>query len=401
MTSLDSVLLRGVEKIYPSTDSLSDLLKSGRKLRIYYGIDPTSPNIHIGHSVPLNKLSELQNLGHKIILLFGDFTAMIGDPSERTIERKQLTAKEIKQNVATYKNQVAKIISFRKNPPEIVYNSSWWEKMSQADFFSLLSKFTTSQLLERDMFQERIKKNKPIFVSEFLYPILQGYDSVALDVDMEIGATDQTFNMMVGRQLLRQEKNKEKFVLTTPLLEGTDGRKMSKTYANSINLTENPNDMFGKAMSIKDELIVKYFTLATNVSSKQIAEISKKIQEKSINPIGAKKKLAYQLVRKYHSEEVAKKAQEEFERVFQKGGRTTNIETITKPKSLLPVSYASLTTLSGGTESVSEAVRLAENKGLRFDGKLIENPRENIPQPSSETVIDIGKRKSIRIVWED
>jgi len=401
MTNPDSILLRGVEKIYPSVDSLSKVLKSGKKLRIYYGIDPTSPDIHIGHSVQLIKLGEFQNLGHKIILLFGDFTAMIGDPSERGAARRPFTAKEIKQNIATYKDQVAKIISFKKNSPEIVYNSTWWEKMSQVDFFGLISKFTTSQLLERDMFQERVRENKPIFISEFLYPILQGYDSIALDVDMEIGATDQTFNMMVGRQLLRQEKNKEKFVLTTPILEGTDGRKMSKTYANSINLSENPNDMFGKAMSIKDELIVKYFTLATNVNSEQIEAIGKKIREKSMNPIEAKKKLAFQLVKKYHSEETAKKAQEEFERVFQKGGRTANIEIINKQRTLLPISYASLVTVSGGTPSVSEAVRLAQNKGLRFDGKLIKNPRENIPQPSRETIIDIGKRKSLRIVWED
>ena len=401
MTSLDPVLLRGVEKIYPSTESLSKALKSGKKLRIYYGIDPTSPNIHLGHSVPLRKLRDFQKLGHKIILLFGDFTAMIGDPSERSAWRKPLTTREIKQNVATYKDQVAKIISFSENQPDIVYNSSWWEKMGLADFFRLLSKFTTSQLLERDMFQERIKKKKPIFISEFLYPILQGYDSVKLDVDMEIGATDQTFNMLIGRQLVNQEKNKGKFVLTTPLLEGTDGRKMSKTYRNTINITENPSDMFGKAMSIKDELIIKYLDLLTNLSIEEIKNVKTKLAKGSINPIEHKKKLAFNLVKTYHSENQAKKAQEEFERVFQKGERTTNIETVTKPKSLLPVSYASLTTLSGGTMSVSEAIRLAENKGLRFDGKLIENPRENILQPSSETIIDIGKRRSIRIVWED
>lgn len=401
MTSLDEVLLRGVEKIYPSPDLLKKILRSGRKLRIYYGIDPTSPNIHIGHSVPLLKLKQFQDLGHKIILLFGDFTARIGDPSERSVERRPLTEKQIEQNVRTYKEQVAKIISFKKNPPEVLYNSSWWKKMNMMDFFTLLSNFTLSQLSERDMFQERMKRGRPVFVSEFLYPVLQGWDSVAIDVDMEIGATDQTFNMMVGRQLIKQEKQREKFVLTTPILEGTDGRKMSKSYGNTINITDNPNEMFGKAMSIKDELIVKYFLLATSLDTKEIENVKTSLKRGIVNPIVLKKKLSFNLVAMYHGTDMAEKAQSEFERVFQKGGRTKNIEIIKKSKSLLPLSYASLASISGAATSISEAVRLAENKGLKFDGKLVVNPRSNIPEPNHETIIDIGKRKSIKIIWED
>ena len=401
MTSLDEVLLRGVDKVYPDTQSLKKVLDSNKKLKIYFGIDPTSPNIHIGHSIPLRKLRQFQDLGHKIVLLFGDFTAMIGDPSEKSSQRTPLKREQVEQNFAKYKHQAAKILSFEKNAPEIEYNSKWWDKMTQSDFFNILSKFTVSQLIERSMFQERIKGGKPIAVSEFLYPILQGFDSVAMDVDMEIGATDQTFNMLTGRHLLSKEKSKEKFVLTTPLLRGTDGRKMSKSYGNTIDISDTTDQMYGKTMSLKDELIIEYFELVTNVDSNEIQEIDTKLKGKSLNPMEAKKRLAFELVNIYHSEDKAKDAEKEFESVYQKGNRTTNIEESPQQRSLNPISYASLATLSGGTVSISEAVRLSENDGLRFDGKLVSNPRENIPEPDKETIIDIGKRRSIRVIWKD
>lgn len=401
MVNLDNIISRGVEKIYPSTESFKKKLETGSKLRIYLGIDPTSPNFHIGHSIPLRKLAKFQELGHKIFLLFGDFTGMIGDPSGRDTQRLSLTREQIMKNVSTYEKQARKILSFSKNPPEIVYNSTWLGKIPASQFFDLFSKFTVSQLIERDLFQERIKNKKPITISEFLYPILQGYDSVELNVDLEIGSTDQTFNMLVGRSLQSKLNNREKFVLTTPLLEGTDGRKMSKTYGNTIDMTENPNDMFGKTMSLDDNLIVKYISLTTNLGQAEIEQITKKLEDKSLNPMVAKKKLAFELVKIYHGETDAINAQNEFEKVFQKKEKTSNLKVVKESKSILPKSFANLATISGGTKSVSEAVRLAENNGLKFDGNIVRNAKGLFDNPANETIIDIGKRKSIKIIWEE
>jgi tyrosyl-tRNA synthetase len=401
MATLNEILTRGVDKIYPSGTSLKRKLESKNKLRVYLGIDPTSPNIHIGHTIPLRKLGQFQELGHKVFLLFGDFTGMIGDPSGRDSQRQALSKEQILKNVSTYQEQAAKILSFEKNPPEIVYNSTWLGKIPASRFFELFSRFTVSQLIERDLFQERIKNKKPISVSEFLYPILQGYDSVELDVDLEIGATDQTFNMLVGRDLQASMRNREKFVLTAPLLEGTDGRKMSKTYGNTIDISLKPNDMYGKTMSLDDSLIIKYLDLTTNLNSDDVQDIETKLKNNSLNPMDAKKKLAFELVKIYHGDSAAKKAQSEFENVFQKGKRTSNIKMVRQPLSSLPTSYASLTADTGGTTSVSAAIGLAKSKGLRVNGKVIENAREVIKNPGKETVIDIGKRKSVKIIWED
>jgi len=395
MSDFNQILLRFVDSVYPSKDSLLEKLGRGDKLRIYHGIDPTSPRIHVGNAVSLQLLKKFQDEGHKVILVFGDFTGLIGDPSGRDTQRSPLTKKQVGDNCASYKEQVRKILDFSNNPPEIVYNSSWWKKMKSAEFFQILSHFTLAQLMERDLFERRIEKDQPIALSEFLYPILQGYDSVALDTDAELGATDQTFNMLIGREMLKIFKRKEKFVLTTPLLEGPDGAKMSKSYGNTIDITALPDDMFGKLMSIKDNLMEKYFTLTTDLDREEVKDTLAKSK-----PIDAKKRLAYEVVKIYHGETAAKKAQSGFERAFQKREGAAQIITIHQPRSILPLSYASLTTKVGITSSISEAVRLAENKGLKFNGEIVKKPRNKLSREvGAETIIDIGKRKSVKIIW--
>ncbi|OGY26380.1 MAG: tyrosine--tRNA ligase [Candidatus Woykebacteria bacterium RBG_16_44_10] len=401
MVGTEHLFSRYVEAVYPSEDFLEKRLAEAKKLTVYYGIDPTSPLIHLGHSVPLRLLGSLQKLGHKVILVFGDFTGMIGDPSGRDVQRKPLTKGQILENASTYTKQLQKILNFAENPPEIKYNSEWWGRMKLDKFFEIASHFTLAQLSERDLFQERRKKSQPVALSEFLYPILQGYDSVALDVDAEVGASDQTFNMLVGREMLKIFKGKEKLVITCPLLEGTDGRKMSKSLGNSIDILAHPADMFGKLMSIKDGLITKYLTLVTEVDQRYIDEVSSQLKTGRVNPMDVKKKLAYEVVKIYHDEKTAKMAQTEFERVFQKGERTSDIKTVRQSRSILPISYASLATVSGATTSISEAIRLAKNRGLKFNGEIIPEPRQQITEiKEGETIVDVGKRRSVKIIWD-
>lgn len=402
MNSNSSLLDKNIEAIYPSKEALAAKLTGGRGLKIYLGIDPTSPEIHLGNAIALRKLREFQDAKHTVILLIGDFTGMIGDPSDKSAMRKKMTREELVSNAKEYKKQASSILEFSgKNPAKLEYNSRWLSKISLEETLELAGNFTVQQLVERDMFQKRISDNKPIGLHEFLYPLLQGYDSVAMDVDLEIGGTDQTFNMLMGRTLMKSIGKREKFVITLPLLEGTDGRKMSKSYKNTIGIAEQPDEMFGKIMSLKDELIIKYFDLCTDLSKEQINNISTQLQKKDVNPMDTKKDLAFEIVKLYHGSDKAKKAKEEFVKVFQEGKRSANIDVKKLPRPTKPISYASLATVSGGTASVSEAIRLAENKGLRVDGELINNPREEINKiDSDETIVDVGKRKSVKIVWK-
>jgi tyrosyl-tRNA synthetase len=315
--------------------------------------------------------------------------------------RKKMTREELLNNAEKYKKQASSILDFSgKNPAKLEYNSKWLSKISLEETLELAGNFTVQQLIERDMFRQRISDRKPIGLHEFLYPILQGYDSVVMNVDLEVGGTDQTFNMLVGRTLMKSIRGKEKFVVTLPLLEGTDGRKMSKSYDNTIGISERPNEMYGKIMSLKDELIVKYFNLCTDLSKEQINKIYTQLQMKAINPMDAKKDLALEIAKQYHGPSKAKEAQKEFVKVFQKGESSSVKREVTLEKSILPVSYASLAATSGATSSVSEAIRLAENRGLRIDGNLINKPREKINKiDRNETIVDVGRRKSVKIVW--
>ncbi len=276
---IKETLERGVENVYPSKEALVKVLKSGRRLRIYNGIDPTG-KLHIGHGVILNKLRQLQDLGHEIIILIGDFTGMVGDPTDKLATRKPLTRKRVLDNAKNYKKLIGKILDLKKT--KFKFNSEWLGKMTFTELIKLASEFTVQRLLERDMFEKRIKEGKPIHLHEFLYPLMQGYDSVAMNVDMEIGGNDQTFNMLAGRDLIKALKNKEKFVLTTKLLEDPTGKKMGKTEGNVVNLSDEPKEMFGKVMSITDGLIIPYFENCTRMDMAKIREYKKQLEDQDI-----------------------------------------------------------------------------------------------------------------------
>ncbi|TSC72766.1 MAG: hypothetical protein G01um101470_282, partial [Parcubacteria group bacterium Gr01-1014_70] len=270
-SAIKELLTRAVERIYPSAEFLESRLKNGEQLSLYLGIDPTGPTLHLGHIIPLLKLAQFQALGHKIILLIGDFTGMIGDPTDKTATRKRLTRAEVLENAKLYKEQASRIIQFGgKNPAEIRHNSEWLGKMSFEDVLELCSQITHSQAVKRDMFQKRISEGKDLYIHEFLYPLMQGYDSVAMDVDGEVGGNDQSFNMLVGRDLMKKIKNKEKFVVATKLLTDGAGAKMGKTEGNTVALTDSAADMFGKVMSWPDSMILAGFELCTRVPVEEI-----------------------------------------------------------------------------------------------------------------------------------
>jgi tyrosyl-tRNA synthetase len=311
--NLPEVLTRGVAEVLPGAQTLADLMAK-QKIKLYLGIDPTGAFLTLGHSVVLRKLQQFADLGHDVILLVGNGTVRIGDPTGRDTTRPVLTDAVIQQNFQNWKAQASKILDFNK--VKLMYNGDWLDKLSYADMVKLMAQTTVQQLMERDMFQDRLKKGLPIHGHEIMYPLLQGYDSVAMNVDLELGGTDQTFNMMMGRHLQRVYNNHEKWVLTTPIINGTDGRKMSKSYNNYIALTDEPNDMYGKLMSIGDNLIVEYFTLLTDVSLEEIAEIEAALAN-GVNPMQFKKQLAFWLTKFYHDEKDAAAATEHFEKTVQ------------------------------------------------------------------------------------
>ena len=380
----ENLLRRNVVSVYPSKKELERKI-SQEKIKLYLGIDPSNSLIHLGNAVVLRKLAEFQELGHKVILVIGDFTGMIGDPTDKGVGRAELSREEILKNAKTYKNQVAKILRFAgPNAASFKFNSNWLAKLSLADVIELSSLLTVSQLEERDMFVQRKKEGNPIYLHEFLYPLLQGYDSVALDVDLEVGGTDQTFNMLVGRQLAKSLKNKEKYVLTTPLLLGTDGQKMGKTTGNFIAINDSPEKMFGKIMSLKDDLIKHYFELATNADLDSIDFKSKQMD--------LKKQLAYLIVEEYYGQEEAKKTKKEFENVFQRGK--------------IPQSIIELPLISGATltqflisnnivSSRSAVTRLADDGAIEIDGKVVKNSKSIL---RDQQVLKIGKKKFVKAI---
>ena len=388
--TIDEILTRGVETIVPKK-GLKEKLDEGEKLRVYFGIDPTGMELHVGHSVPLRKLRDFQNAGHQIVFLVGSFTAMIGDPTDKSAMRQPLTAQQVEDNFHTYKQQASKIIDFSKC--EIVYNADWLGKMTFRDVIELAGNFTVQQMLERDMFQKRMAENKPIGVHEFFYPLMQGYDSVHLEVDLEIGGSDQLFNMLAGRQLLDAYKGKEKHVLTTPLIEGTDGRKMSKTYNNTINLTDAPSDMYGKVMSMKDEFIVKYMVYTTDIPLREIDEIDKQLKG-GMNPRDAKMRLATELVTMYHSAEDAVRAEQDFINVFKKGGVPEDVPTfkISGDRNIID-----LLELCELVTSRSEGRRAVEQGGVKVDDEKVESV-DSVIHLEKDMIIQVGKRRFAKIV---
>jgi tyrosyl-tRNA synthetase len=390
MNIIDEILSRGVEAIVPKK-GLKEKMESHEKLRVYLGIDPTSTRIHLGNAVPLRKLRDFQLAGHDVIFLVGSFTALIGDTSDKDAMRKPLTPKEIEENFHTYKKQASKILDFRK--AKIMYNGDWLSDLSFQNVIELAQHFTVQQMIERDMYQLRLKQGKPIGLHEFFYPLMQGYDSVHMEVDLEIGGNDQLFNMLAGRTLLQAYKGKDKFVLTTPLIEGTDGRKMSKSYNNTINITDEPGDMYGKLMSMTDELITKYFLLCTDLALEEVDEIDKALKN-GMNPRDAKMKLAREIVTLYHDHKLALQAEQDFVNVFKKGGVPDEMTEIRLNGDRSIIDLLELCKL---ISSKSEGRRAVEQGGVKVNDKKVKSVDEVI-HLEKDMVIQVGKRRFVKII---
>jgi len=399
MDKIEELLTRGVDKVYPSKEVLQQVLQSGKKLTIYQGFDPTGTQLHIGHMVGLRKLAQWQKLGHHVIFLIGDATAVVGDPTGKTTARKVLTREEVLVNAESYKEQASKILSFQgENSVEIKFNGDWLNKMSAADFMHLASLVSYNQIIERDMFQQRLKNNESIGVLELIYPLLQGYDSVAMDVDVELGGSDQMFNMMMGRELMQKIKGKEKFIMTTPLLTDSQGRKIGKTEGNVIALTDKPEELFGKIMALPDDIVLKGFEYLTDAPMQRLSEIELALNNGE-NPINYKKQLAYDIVKQLNSEDAAKKAQEAFESVVQHKDLPTEIPQFILPFDKRLTTYADLLVTTGLAESKSEAKRLIEQGGVEIDNeKIIEPNKETTIEANA--VIKVGKRKFVEVIVE-
>ncbi|MDD4287734.1 MAG: tyrosine--tRNA ligase [Candidatus Peribacteraceae bacterium] len=382
MSSPSDLLTRAVETVVPR-DLAEKKLKSGKPIRIYLGIDPTGAKLHIGHSVPLRKLKAFQEAGHEVIFLIGSFTATIGDPSGRDTLREPLTLAKVEENFQTYKKQAAKILDFAK--VKIVYNHEWLGKLRFDEIVALASNVTVQQMLDREMFARRIAEGKPIGVHEFLYPLMQGYDSVMLDVDCELGGNDQLFNILCGRTLQAAYGKREKFALTTRLIEGTDGRKMSKTYNNCVYLEDEPADMFGKVMSVKDDLMETYFECCTDVPMGEVKKIL------GGNPRDAKARLAREIVTLYHGKNAATKAEESFNRVFKDKGLPEDVPEVKVKNGTALIDVLVSSKL---VASKSEARRVIEQGGVKMNNKVI----QSIEQGIEEGIVQVGKRKFIKIV---
>ncbi|MEI8061498.1 MAG: tyrosine--tRNA ligase [Candidatus Berkelbacteria bacterium] len=389
---IDELLTRGVENIYPTPKALAEVLNSDKKIRIYYGIDPTG-RLHLGHAVQLKKLRQFQDLGHEVIVLIGDFTARIGDPTDKSATRKALTKEDVDKHSENYKELIGKILDTGGANIRFLHNEEWTNKLKPEDLLELASYFTVSQFLERDMFQERIKAKKEIHLHEFLYPLFQAYDAVSMDVDLQIGGNDQTFNMLAGRTLMRKMKDKEKFVLTTKMLADPSGKKMGKTEGNIIPLDASANEMFGAVMSWSDELIIIGFELLTDVSMDEVRAMKREMLIGKLNPRDAKSRLAKEIVALLNSKEEAENAEKAFSDTFSKGEIPTDIEEI---KLELGQSAMQLLVAKNIVTSGSEWRRLVENGAVKTeDGTKIDDINFT---PTKETVLRIGKKIFVKII---
>lgn len=367
---IERILEKGVEQILPSKDALRNLLESGKRIKIYQGFDPTADTLHIGHSVGMRKLEDFRRLGHHVIFLIGDFTARVGDPSDKTSARQMLTKEQVEENMKLYREQASQIIDIdnKENPVEILYNSSWLEPLNFGDILHLTSKFTVQQMIKREMFQKRLKSNKPIYISEFMYPIMQGYDCVMMNVDVEVGGNDQLFNMLAGRELIMSELGKEKIVLAGKLLATADGTKMGKSEGNMIKMNDKPEEIFGKVMAFTDEMIVDGFEILTNSNLDEVAKYKERL-ESGENPMVLKKELAYMITSEIASEDEAKKAQEYFESVFQGEQKDVDVPEIVIKKE--EMSLNELLTDIKFASSKGEARRLIEQGAVKINDEKI------------------------------
>ncbi len=391
------IIARGTVDLIPLEELRAKLQRSyetGKPLRIKQGFDPTAPDIHLGHTVGLRKLRQFQELGHQVVVIIGDYTGMVGDPSEKNSTRPRLTHEQVMENAKTYEKQFLKILDPEKT--EIRYNGEWFSRMSFAEIMELASKFTVARMLERDDFARRYANQQPISIHEFFYPLMQGYDSVMVQADVEIGATEQKFNLVIGRQIQKEYGQEPQIVLTLPVLEGIDGvQRMSKSLGNYIGIDEPPEEMFGKTMRIPDNLIYSYFELVTDVSLDELQQIKQQLEDPSVNPVTLKRRLARTIVRMYHGEKAAEEAEAHFDLVHKQKEVPDDIPEYrlpSEPKRLIDVMVEA--GLVGGK---SEARRLIRQGGVKLDGQPVKDELLEL-KSDGEKVLKVGKRKFLKLV---
>ena len=389
------LLMRGTAEVYTAdelAERLSEAAKEGRQLRVKLGLDPTSPDIHLGHTVVLRKMRQFQDLGHKAVLIIGDYTARIGDPSGQDTTRPMLSGEQIEENAKTYFAQAGKILDTSEDKFEVRYNGEWLAGLQLADIIKLTASVTVARMLERDSYELRYKRGDPIGIHEFLYPLMQGYDSVMIKSDVELGGTDQTFNNLVGRDLQRLDGQKPQIVIVMPILVGLDGtEKMSKSKGNYIGVTDEPGDMFGKVMSISDDMMENYFTLLTDIRPEKIAELTDPART---HPKEAKVLLGKTIVTQFHGDQAARRAAAEFEQVFAKGQLPDDIPEVILQADLIMASK--LLVKCRLVESGGEAKRMIKQSAVSIDGKKVNDPNAEIT-PADGTVVQVGKRKFARL----
>jgi tyrosyl-tRNA synthetase len=395
------ILNKAVEQVLPDKETLEEKLLSGERLNIYQGFDPTAPTLHIGHTVGMRKLEDFRKLGHNVIFLIGDFTARIGDPSDkeeaRASARKVLTKEEIAENLKLYVDQASHVIDIenKDNPVKILYNSTWLEPLDFGDIIDLASEFTVQQMIKRKMFQKRLEEDKPIYLNEFLYPLMQGYDSVMMDIDVEVGGNDQLFNMLAGRDMVRNHLNKEKIVITGKLLTTAGGDKMGKSEGNMIKLSDDPKDIYGKVMAFTDEQIVDGFELLTSADLDEIEKINKRFKGNE-NPMTLKKELAFRVTSELKSKEDAKSAQEYFESVFQNRSTDTDLKKVKVNQK--EYNILELITEVSLAPSKSQARRLIEQNAVSIDNKKVDDWQKTVTLTQPIT-LKVGK-KIIQLIYQ-
>lgn len=388
--SLDFILKRGVAEIINEV-SLRRRLNAGKPLRLKMGFDPSKPDLHVGHAVGMRKLRQLQDLGHTVVLIVGDWTAQIGDPSGRDESRVMLSAEQVKINAQTYMDQFFIIVD--KSKTETRWQSEWFGKFTLADVFNLTSRFTFADMMEHETFDKRVKEGKALSVMELMYPMLQAYDSIAIDADVEFGGTDQKFNILAGRQLQERLGKTPQDVFLVPLLAGTDGAKMSKSLGNTIDLKADPSDMYGKVMSLTDEMLITYFTCVTDVSDAEIAEMERAMKSHSVNPRDLKMRLGREIIAQFHGADAARDAEAEFVKVFQQRELPTDLPTFALKHAMPIIDLIIATNLAA---SRSEARRLVQQGGVKLNDAVIDKVDAVIP--ANEAVLRVGRRKFVRLV---
>ncbi len=388
--NLEWILTRGVAEIIVKEELLQKL-RSGKPLRLKQGFDPSKPDLHIGHAVGLRKLRQLQDLGHQVVLIVGDWTAQIGDPSGRDESRTMLTPEEVKANAKTYMDQFFKIVD--RNRTEVRWQSEWFGKFTLADVFNLTSRFTLAQMMAHETFRKRWESGSPLTLMELMYPLLQAYDSIAIQADVEFGGTDQKFNILAGRELQAMLGQRPQDVFLVPLLPGTDGRKMSKTFGNTVDLSMPPDQMYGKLMSISDDMLMDYLTLVTDIPDEELAQIATDLRAGTVNPRDVKMRLAREVVGYIHSPEAAARAEEEFVRVFQRRELPTDMPEFTVPPDGLNI--VDLMVQAGTAASKSEARRLIQQGGVRLDDVVVDSV-DRLVEPK-DAILQVGKRRFVRL----